>query len=54
MLSENPNSFLRPLKHEDFKEEYGRKIGFYGIVESTTLESNKSLADYTRFGSLNG
>jgi hypothetical protein len=43
-LSENQNSFLRPLKNKGFKEERVTKIGLYAIGKSTTLESNKSLA----------
>jgi hypothetical protein len=42
-LSENQNSFLRPLKNKGFKEERVTKIGLYAIGKSTTLESNKSL-----------
>jgi hypothetical protein len=41
-LSENQNSFLRPLKNKGFKEERVTKIGLYAIGKSTTLESNKS------------
>ena len=42
-LSENQNSFLRPLKNKGFKEERVTKIGLYAIGKSTTLKSNKSL-----------
>ena len=43
MLSKNLHSFLRLLKNKGFKEEIVTKIGLYGLVKSTTLESNKSL-----------
>ena len=45
-VSETLNSFLRPLKNNDFKEDTERKNRVYDIVKSTTLESNKSLASY--------
>ena len=41
-LSENRNSFLRPLKKKGFKEERVTKVGLYAIGKSTLLESNKS------------
>jgi hypothetical protein len=47
-LSENQNSFLRPLKNKGFKEERVTKIGLYAIGKSTTLESNKSQEAYVR------
>ena len=47
MLSEKRNSFLSLLKNKGFKEERMAKVGLYAIGKSTTLESNKSLADST-------
>jgi hypothetical protein len=43
-LSENRNSFLRLLKNKGFKDERMTKVGLCAIGQSTTLESNKSLA----------
>ena len=43
-LSEKRNSFLRLLKNKGFKKESRTKVGVYAISKSTTLESNKSLA----------
>jgi hypothetical protein len=45
MLSENHDSFFRLLKNKDFKEERMTKVELYAISTSTTLESNKSLAE---------
>ena len=42
-MSEKGDSFLRPLKKKDFKEESMTKVGLYAIGTSTTLASNKSL-----------
>ena len=41
-LSKNRNAFLRLLKNKGFKEPRMRKVGWYAIDRSTTLESNKS------------
>ena len=41
-LSENRNSFLRPLKNKGFKEESMTKVWLYAVDTSTTLECNKS------------
>ncbi len=45
MRSTNRYSFIRSLKRKGFKEEIVIKIGLYDLVTSTTLESNKSLAE---------
>ena len=41
-LSKNRNAFLRLLKNKGLKNERMRKVGWYAIDKSTTLESNKS------------
>ena len=46
LLSKKCNVFLSPLKNKGFKEEIVTKIGLYDLVTSTTLESNKSLAEF--------
>jgi hypothetical protein len=43
-LSEKHKSFLSLLKNKGFKEESMTKIRLYALGTSTTLESNKSLA----------
>jgi hypothetical protein len=43
-LSEKHKSFLSLLKNKGFKEENMTKIRLYALGTSTTLESNKSLA----------
>jgi len=43
-LSKKRNSFLSLLKNKGFKEESMTKIRLYALGKSTTLESNKSLA----------
>jgi len=46
-LSEERHSFLRPLTKKGFKEERVITIGLYDIGKSTTLESNKSLWNFS-------
>jgi len=43
-LPEKHDAFFRLLKTKGFKEESLTQIGWYAIGTSTTLESNKSLA----------
>ena len=45
-MSEKCNAFLRPLKNKGFKEERVTTMRLDDLGKSTTLESNKSLANY--------
>jgi hypothetical protein len=43
-MSRVRSNFLRLLKNKGFREESMTKVGLYAIGTSTTLASNKSLA----------
>jgi hypothetical protein len=49
MRSTKRHSCIRSLKRKGFKEETVIKIGWHDLATSTTLESNKSLKNYTYY-----